>query len=255
MHLDPVALDIIWSRLIGICQEAETALMRTSFSLIVRESQDLCCVLTDAKGDAVAQGFGKLPSIAVAVPLTVKNMLKKYPAENLEPGDILITNDSFLATGHLYDATVVEPIFHQGNLVALAGSMAHWPDIGGGGGRADNRSIYEEGLQLPIIKIAKKGQLNEEVLEIIRQNVRLPNDVMGDFRAQLVANNLMRTRLIDLIETQGIANFGELGETILARSEAAMRRAIRQIPDGDYDHEVCIDGFERPLKIKVKLSV
>ncbi|MDO8672540.1 MAG: hydantoinase B/oxoprolinase family protein, partial [Dehalococcoidia bacterium] len=255
MRLDPVTLDIIWSRLIGICQEAETAQMRTAFSLQVRESQDMCCVLTDARGDAVAQGFGRLPSIAVSVPLTVKNILKKYPVESLEPGDILITNLPWLATGHLWDNTVVEPVFHQGRLVALAGSMAHWPDIGGRGFSAETRSIYEEGLQLPIIKIAKRGQINEEVLAIIRENVRVPEEVMGDFRAQLVANSLTRTRLLELLETQGIADFDALAETVQARSEAAMRNAIGQIPDGDYEHEVHIDGFDRPIIIKVKVTV
>ncbi|MDO8690814.1 MAG: hydantoinase B/oxoprolinase family protein, partial [Dehalococcoidia bacterium] len=255
MLYDPVALDIIWNRLISIVNEAETGLMRTAYSLQVTTANDMSCVLMDTRGNSIAQGVHSLIAFVCGAPLTAKGILKKFPAETLEPGDVMVTNIPRLTSGHLYDVCVLEPIFYRGKLVAFAGGMAHWPDIGGRGSLSDNRSIYEEGLQLPPIKIARRGQFNEEVLDIIRENVRFPDDVMGDFRAQMVGNNLVRTKLIDLIEKQGIEDFGMVSDDILARSEAAMRNAIAQVPDGDYENELQMDGMGRTLTMKVKASV
>ncbi|MDO8671074.1 MAG: hydantoinase B/oxoprolinase family protein [Dehalococcoidia bacterium] len=252
---DPVALDIIWNRLISIVNEAESGLIRTAFSLQVTMANDMSCVLMDTTGNSIAQGAHSLIAFVCGAPLTAQGILKKFPAETLEPGDVMVTNIPRLTSGHLYDVCVLEPIFHRGKLVALAGGMAHWPDIGGRGSLSDNRSIYEEGLQLPPIKIARRGQLNEEVLDIIKENVRYPNDVMGDLRAQMVGNNLIRTKLIDLIERQKIDDFALVSESILARSEAAMRDAISQLRDGDYENELHLDGMGRTLTIKVKASI
>ncbi|MDO8670940.1 MAG: hydantoinase B/oxoprolinase family protein, partial [Dehalococcoidia bacterium] len=252
---DPVALDIIWNRLISIVNEAEKGLMRTAFSLQITTASDMSCLLMDTKANSIAQGEQSLIAHVCAAPLTAKGMLLKFPAETLEPGDVLITNIPRLTSGHLYDVCVVEPIFCKGKLVALAGGTAHWPDIGGRGSMSDNRSIYEEGLQLPPIKIARRGQFNEEVLDIIRENVRVPRDVIGDFKAQMVGNNLIRTKLIDLIEKQGIEDFGMVSDSILDRSEKAMRNAISQLPDGDYDNEIQLDGMGRTLTMKVTASV
>ncbi|MDO8671075.1 MAG: hydantoinase B/oxoprolinase family protein [Dehalococcoidia bacterium] len=252
---DPVALDIIWNRLISIVNEAEKGLMRTAFSLKITTANDMACVLMDTDGNSIAKGIHSMIAFECSAPFTAQGMLKKFPAETLEPGDVVITNIPRLTSGHLYDVCLMEPIFYKGKLVALAGGMAHWPDIGGRGGLSDNRSIYEEGLQLPPIKIARAGRFNEEVLDIIRENVRYPDDVIGDFKAQLVGNNLIRTRLVDLIERQGIADFGLVSEDILSRSEAAMRHAIAQVPDGDYDNELHLEGMGRTLTMKVRASV
>ncbi|MDO8690813.1 MAG: hydantoinase B/oxoprolinase family protein [Dehalococcoidia bacterium] len=255
MQYDPVALDIIWNRLISIVNEAETGLMRTAFSLQVTTANDMSCVLMDTQGNSIAKGAHSLIAFECGAPLTAQGILKRFPAETLEPGDIMVANIPRLTSGHLYDVCVLEPIFHRGKLVALAGGMAHWPDIGGRGSLSDNRSIYEEGLQLPPIKIAKRGLFNEEVLDIVRENVRCPGDVMGDFRAQMVGNNLVRTKLLELIEKQGIEDFGLVSEDILSRSEAAMRNAIAQVPDGDYENELQLDGMGRELTMKVRASV
>ncbi|MDO8673212.1 MAG: hydantoinase B/oxoprolinase family protein [Dehalococcoidia bacterium] len=252
---DPVALDIIWNRLISIVSEAERGLMRTAFSLQITMADDMSCVLMDTRGNSVAQGVHSLIAFVCGAPLTAKGILQRFPAESLEPGDVMVTNIPRLTSGHLYDVCVLEPIFHKRSLVALAGGMAHWPDIGGRGQLSDNRSIYEEGLQLPPLKIAKGGRFNEEVINIIRENVRCPDDVMGDFRAQLVGNNLIRTKLIELIERQGIEDFGAVGDSIMARSEEAMRNAIAQVPDGEYENEVHLDGMGRTLTLKVKVTV
>ncbi|MBI2864601.1 MAG: hydantoinase B/oxoprolinase family protein [Chloroflexi bacterium] len=255
MQYDPVTLNIIWNRLISICDEAETGVIRTAFSPVIRESRDMCCCLVDPKGDSFAQGSLGIAVFAGCTPLIAKEVLRRVPAETLEPGDIVINNDPWENSGHLYDVFALEPIFYRGKLVALAGSIVHWPDIGGRGLTADNRSIFEEGLLLRSVKIARKGQFNEEVLQIIRDNVRYPDDVMWDFNSQLVGNNLMRNKLIELIETQGIEDFGTLSETILARSEGAMRETIAKIPDGDYEGETQGFGIDGDFTAKARVSV
>ncbi|MBI2863282.1 MAG: hydantoinase B/oxoprolinase family protein, partial [Chloroflexi bacterium] len=174
MRYDPVTLDIIWNRLISICDEAETGVMRTAFSLIVRETGDFCCLLLDLSGDSIAQGSLSLIVFLSSAPFTVKKMLEKFPADTLEPGDIIITNNPWLNAGHLYDVCALEPVYHRGKPIALVACVMHWADVGGRSRGGDSRSIYEEGLQLPIIKIAKRGEFNEEVMEIIRENIRFP---------------------------------------------------------------------------------
>ncbi|MBI2864176.1 MAG: hydantoinase B/oxoprolinase family protein [Chloroflexi bacterium] len=255
MQYDSVALNTFWSRLISICDEAEAGVIRTAFSLVIRESRDFCCCLLDPKGDCIAQGSLGIAVFAGCIPLIAKEVLQRVPAETLEPGDVVINNNPWENSGHLYDIFALEPIFYKGKLVALAGSVVHWPDIGGRGPMPDNRSIFEEGLLLWSVKIAKKGQFNEEVLQIIRDNVRYPDEVMGDFNSQLVGNNLMRNKLIELIEMQGIADFGTLSETILSRSEGAMREAVAKIPDGDFEGEIEGDGIDGDFTVKVSVSV
>ncbi len=251
---NPVSLKILWNRLIAIVDEAAATLVRTSFSTLVRESNDFACMLLDRNGRSLAQNSAAIPSFIGTLPVTVRHVLKRYSPDSLVPGDIFITNDPWLATGHLPDVSVVVPIFRNQELVAFAASVAHLPDIGGRIRSADARSIYEEGLQIPISKLYSAGQPNDLLFDLIRQNVRVPGQVIGDLMAQVAANEQTSRRLVQLMDEQN-GDLRNLGSAIQLQSEQATRQAIRAIPDGEYYGEVFPDGVDEQLEIRMKLTV
>ena len=186
-RFDPVTLQILWSRLISIADEAAAALLRTSFSTIVRESNDYATVLMDASGASLAENSTGIPSFVGLLPRTLKHMLAEIPVEELRPGDVLITNDPWMATGHLLDITTVSPVFRNGRLVAFAGATSHMPDIGGVLWSADCQEVYEEGIRILPTKLMDEGRENRELVKMIRANVRVADQVMGDVAAQVTA--------------------------------------------------------------------
>jgi N-methylhydantoinase B len=252
---DAISLKILWNRLIAVADEAAATLVRTSFSTVVRESNDFACVLLDREGRSLAQNSAAIPSFIGTLPITVKHVLKKYPSSSLSPGDVIITNDPWLATGHLPDITVVMPIFRDGELIAFAGSVAHLPDIGGRIRSPDAKQVYEEGLRIPIVKLYEGGYQSELLIEIIRNNVRVPDQVIGDLMAQVAANELAARRLIHIMDELDLRNLTTLAQEIHNQSEQAMRSAIRAIPDGTYASEVRPDGYDEELRIAMQLTV
>lgn len=254
-RFDPFLLEILWNRLIAITDEAAATLIRTSFSTHVRESYDFSCVLTDRQGNSLAQASLSIPSFIGTLPKTVKAFLGRFPAETLRPGDVLITNDMWLGTGHLPDVNVASPIFRGGQLVAFAASVAHAPDIGGKIRAPDAREVYEEGLQIPMMKLYEAGRPNEALIELIRYNVRVPDMVMGDLDAQLADLAVMERRLLQLMDEHGLDSVDELAETIHGVSERAMREAIAALPDGEYENTLQTDGLAVPVTLRMTLGV
>ena len=256
-NLDPISIEILWTRLVSVVDEAALTLHRTSFSTVVRESHDYTCMLLDASGRAVGQATRSIPSFIGTLPNSVKAFTAKYPAETLVPGDVIISNDPWLGTGHLPDLTAVVPIFIKDALVGFAGSIAHMPDMGGRRRAPDNKDIYEEGLQIPILKLYDAGRPNETLIEMIRQNVRVPDEVMGDIHAMVGACEKMSIGLRDLLTEYGQSNLSPVAAEIIGRSEAAMRRAVSQIPDGEYSSITPIDSFDadHPLEIHCTMEV
>jgi N-methylhydantoinase B len=251
---DPVTLELLWTRLVSIVDEAAAALLRTSFSTIVRESHDFACVLTDARGHSLVQATDGVPSFLCTVPRTIGHFLAEYPPETLEEGDILITNDIWLGTGHLPDITVAKPIMLGGRLLGFAGSVAHAPDIGGRIRTAESREVFEEGLQIPIMKVVRAGTIDETFVKFLRKNTRVPDQTMGDLYAQFTALDLMERRLRTLLAEHGLDDLVALADEIHARSEKATRAAIRAVPDGTYHAEVVTDGLEQPIRLKLALK-
>src|SRR5260221_4608916 len=249
--LNAITLEVLWTRLISIVDEAAAALVRTSFSTVVRESNDFACVLTDAVGGSLAQATDSIPSFIGTVPRTITHFLKEFPPEALAPGDILITNDIWLGTGHLPDITVAKPIFHRGLLVGFAGSVAHSPDIGGRIRSPEARDVYEEGLQIPIMKALSAGKMDATLEKILRKNVRVPDQVMGDLNAQFTALTLMEQRVMALLEEHELASLEEIGREIHSRSEAAMRAAIRKVPNKGYRQTALSDGLAEPITLEM----
>jgi N-methylhydantoinase B len=255
-QFDAVELELLWRRLISLVDEAAAALVRTSFSTLVRESYDFSCIVTDAAGQSLVQATESIPSFIGTLPETVKHFLKFFPPETLNPGDVLITNDIWLGTGHLPDITVAKPIFRHGKLVAFSASTAHAPDIGGKIRSPEPREVFEEGLQIPPLKLMRAAEVDETLVAILRKNVRTPEQTMGDLWAQVVALDLMEERLHILMEQAGLDDLAALAAEIHARCEAAMRSAIAALPDGTYSSELQTDGLmDKPITLKLSLTI
>lgn len=254
---DPITVEVLWTRLISIIDEAALTLHRTSFSTVVRESHDYTCMMLSPDGQAIAQATRSIPSFIGTLPMSVKAFLKKYPAESLKEGDVIISNDPWIGTGHLPDLTLAAPIFYKGVLVGFAGAIAHMGDIGGRRRAPDNRDIYEEGLQIPILKLYEAKQRNETLYDIIRQNVRTPDEVVGDIHAMVGACERLIDGVLELLSEYALSDLESLTHQIITLTQDAMRRAIAEIPDGDYRTVTRIDSFNttRPLEIHCRMLV
>ncbi len=254
MELNPANLEILWTRLVSMVDEAAATLVRTSFSSVVRECNDYAVVLLDEKGRLLSQSTFSIPSFICTLPSTVRHLLREFPANTLKPDDVLITNDPWIGTGHLPDINIAVPIFKDNRIVAFSATVAHSPDIGGRLRSPGIRELYEEGLRLPPLKLLHAGEADCAVERIIRSNVRVPEQVMGDIWAQVSANRMLSERLCDLLEETKI-DLTELGREIQLRSETAMRSAIADIPNGAYTHRLIVDGFIDPIIIQLKIVV
>ena len=242
--MDPITLEVYWSRLISIADEAATALLRTAFSTIVRESNDFATVLMDAEGNSVSENTGGIASFSCILPRTTRAFLQKFPTETWAEGDCVITNDPWLATGHLPDITAVSPIFFRGRLVGFAGSIAHSPDVGGALWGADCQEVFEEGVRIPPTRIIRAGAWNRDVLDMFLANVRVPRQVQGDLEAQVTANQVCAAGVREFLEDAGLDDLASLGAALAERTDAAMRRAISALPDGVYQAVQLADGFD-----------
>jgi N-methylhydantoinase B len=252
IQLDPVTLEIQWKRLVSMVDEASAAFVRTSFSVLVREANDFAVVLTDAEGHSIAQSVLSIPSFIGTLPATVKHFLRKFPAHTLKPGDVMITNDPWMGTGHIHDVNIAMPIFDNGKLVAFAAVVSHMPDIGGRIRNAGIRDIFEEGLQIPQLKLINAGKPDQNLFDMIGQNVRVPEQTLGDIWAQVAACKMLEDRLRPLLRD---TDLNALGIEIRRRSEAAMRKSIRAVPDGVYHAQTQHDGFEDPILINCTVTV
>jgi len=254
-RIDPITLEVLWNRLIAVVNEQATALMRTSFTTVVRESGDLSAGVFDPRGYMIAQAVTGTPGHINSMATCIHHFLAVYPAETLHPGDVLITNDPQKTSGQLHDFTVISPIFNDdGALIAYFGSTCHAIDIGGRGLSADARSMYEEGLFVPITKWYDAGAPNAELVKIIRANVREPDQVLGDIHAQVAGNDVGGARLKEFMAEFGLASIEPLADEIIERSERAMRDAIATVPDGVYRHSGYSDGFDAPVRLEVTIT-
>jgi N-methylhydantoinase B len=254
-RFDAITLEVLWTRLISVVDEAAKAIVRTSFSTLSNEANDFACVLTDARGCALAQNTGSIPSFIGTLPATVRHFLRAMGPERMRPGDVLITNDPWMGTGHKSDVCVLKPIYHAGTLVAFSATTSHMPDIGGRIRAIEAREVFEEGLHIPLTKIIREGRTDETLVELIRANVRTPDQTIGDIWAQISANQLMERRLLRLLEDHRLDTLAELGDELFTRCERAMRDAIKAVPDGTYRYEMRTDGMDQPFEFRIALTV
>jgi len=255
--LDPVIAEIVRNGVIAVTEEMKTNLMRTAYNMIIYEALDFTVGLFTPEGETVSIGIG-LPMFIRGMAETVKAKIRHFGADGIRPDDIYVTNDAYITGSHLNHVTLTLPIFHKGALVGFSCCMAHWIDIGGtlGGMTTD---IFSEGLQIPILKYQDRGQVNQDLVDIIRQNVRLPNRAIGDLRAQVTAVKTGERRFLQLIDRYGHDQVAASIAAIMDRSEAAARARTRTIPDGVYEAESFMDddgiSVGKPIPIRVRVEV
>ncbi|OGL62159.1 MAG: hypothetical protein A3J27_04625 [Candidatus Tectomicrobia bacterium RIFCSPLOWO2_12_FULL_69_37] len=253
--LDAITLEVLWSRLIAIAEEAATEVARTAFSTTVRESKNFALVILDPRGHSIAQSSATMPSFVGAIPLTARHLLKAFPLEVWVQDDLVLVNDPWISTSHLQDVSSLSPVFYKKNLIAFVGITTHVTDMGGKLRSPEVREIYEEGLQLPPCKFLNAGKVNQDILRIIRQNVRVPDQVEGDLISHVSASKLAARRIQEMMEEYRLRDLDQVASTIFQRSENAMREAIKKVPDGEYRFQVSTDGYDEPLVIRVEVRV
>ena len=254
---DPILTEIIRNGVLAVTEEMKSNLMRTAYNMIIYEALDFTVGLFTAEGDTISIGLG-LPMFIRGMSETVRAKIRHFGRDNIRPGDIFVTNDAYLTGSHLNHFTFSQPIFFEGELCAFACCMAHWPDVGGtlGGVTTD---IYSEGIQIPIVKYQKAGVVNEDLVEIIRMNVRDPDRAMGDLRAQITAVTTGERRFGELLARYGRMETLSAIRHIMEQSERAARARTRDIPDGVYEATSYMDDdgvdIGKPIPIKVKVTV
>lgn len=253
--MDQITLDILWSRLIATVNEQAAALIRSSFTSIVREAGDLSAGVFDRRGRMIAQAVTGTPGHINSMATGMIHFLDKFPVDSLSPGDVLVTNDPWKTASQLNDITIATPVFYKGRVVAFFANCCHALDIGGRGLSADSRSVFEEGIFIPVMKLYDKGQKVSALFEIIAANVRTPEEVLGDIHSQVIGNEVGARQLLSFMEEFELGDIEELADEIVERSEAAMRERIRSIPDGVYSHTLTIDGFEKPISLVAKVLI
>lgn len=258
IKLDAVRTQILWQRLISITDEAATSLVRTAYSSVVRDYHDYCCGLFDERGNMLAHSTKTTAGFIGVIPEVMRHFIAHYAEGEIEPGDVMITNDPWLASGHLLDISVATPVFDGDRLIGFALCIVHHLDMGGRMTTTESKDMYEEGLKLPILKLYRRGQLDHQVIDILRANVRVPDKIIGDLKAQVAANNVCMRGLLRMVQETHLHGLGELGAEIVRRSEESMRAKIALLPDGIYRNEVTlppIGGCPEQIDIKVAVEV
>lgn len=250
-----VSLQVMWNRLISVVEEQAQALVRTAFSTSVREAGDLSAGVYDLEGQMLAQAVTGTPGHVNAMADAVGHFIRRIGRQNIFEGDIYITNDPWEGTGHLHDITMVTPSFHNGALVGFFACTAHIVDIGGRGFGADAASVYEEGLYIPIMKFAERGEVDQTLVRIVRGNVREPDQLIGDMYALATCNEIGHRRLIDMLQEFALDDLEEIAEFILENSRRATIERIAALPRQSAEGEMTVDGFSHPIKLKVKLTI
>jgi N-methylhydantoinase B len=246
---------IMWDRLIAVVEEQAMTLVRTAFSTSVREAGDLSAGLFDAEARMMAQAVTGTPGHVNAMAESVGHFAARFGPQDTLEGDVYLTNDPWMGTGHLHDITVVTPVFRKGRHIGYFACTAHVVDIGGRGFGPDGREVYEEGLLIPITKFADRGQVQSLLIEMIRANVRTPDQTVGDIHSLAACNAAGERRLHEMMDEFGIDDLEGLSAHILDTSRAATRAAIAAVPDGVYRNEMRVDGYDAPVDMVVTLTV
>ncbi len=255
--MTPTAIDyqIMWNRLIAVVEEQATTLIRTAFSTSVREAGDLSAGLFDRQGRMMAQAVTGTPGHVNAMAESVTHFVREIGADNIFEGDVFITNDPWLGTGHLHDITVVSPTFRDGQHIGFFACTAHVVDIGGRGFGPDANEVYEEGLLIPIMKFAERGVVGQNLIRIVRANVREPDQVVGDLYSLAACNEAGDRRLQTMMSEFGIGDLEGLSDFVIDASRQATLEAISKVPDGSFSHTMQVDGYDDPVLMAVQLDI
>jgi N-methylhydantoinase B len=251
---DPITLEILWRRLISIVDEADAAVARTAFSSLLRDAHDYTCMFTDRRGRELAQGSFATPGQSGAMALGIKKLVQGLPPDSFHPGDAFITNDPWALAGHLNDVCVLSPIFCRDQLTAFTACVLHHADIGGRVA-SDNHDVFEEGLFIPLVKLYDGGRLNEAVLDLIRWNVRTPEQVVGDIRSQIAANHVCAEQVCRMLAEYKLDGLDDLADEIIARTERSIRSSIAKMPPGFYRAVGVIEQMQGRADLAIQCAV
>lgn len=250
-----LALQVMWNRLISVVEEQALSLVRTAFSTSVREAGDLSAGVFDTEGRMMAQAVTGTPGHVNTMAAAVDHFIEGIGPHRIYPGDVYLTNDPWKGTGHLHDITVVTPVFRADRLIAYFGATAHVVDIGGRGFGPDASEIYEEGLFIPVMKLAERGRLNRDLIAVIRANVREPDQVVGDVHSLAACNDTGIQRLDDMLDELGLDDVEPIASFIFDRTAAAVRAAVERVPPGAYANAMDVDGYNQTISLAVELQV
>lgn len=250
-----IRMQVMWNRLISVVEEQAMTLLRTAFSTSVREAGDLSAGVFDPQGRMLAQAVTGTPGHVNTMAEAVAHFIEEIGRDNMFPGDTYVTNDPWKGTGHLHDITMVSPSFLGDRLVGFFACTAHVVDVGGRGFGADGKSVYEEGIQIPIMKFAERGTVNATLVALLRANVREPNQVVGDFYSLAACNDVGHARLTAMMEEIGLSDLNALGEFIFARTRTATQERIRALPEGAWDNVLDTDGYDTPVRLAARVEI
>ena len=253
--LAQIQRQIQWNRLIAVVEEQAQTMIRTAFSTTVREAGDLSAGIFDLEGRMLAQAVTGTPGHVNSMAESVGHFLKKFPAHGMQPGDHYITNDPWLATGHLHDLTVVTPAFRRGKIVGLFANTAHIIDIGGLGMGPEGRSVFEEGLYIPIVKCFDRNVPNETFFDFIRAGSRTPVELEGDIYSLCACNDAGAKRLVEMMDEFAMDSLDDLAAYIFDASTRATLAEIAKLPRGTYSGEIRSDGYEAPVTLKAAMTI
>ena len=253
--LDRIGMQIQWNRLLSVVEEQAQTLIRTAFSTSAREAGDISAGVYDPSGRMLAQAVTGTPGHVNAMAASVRHFIEKFPLETMSEGDVFLTNDPWLGTGHLNDFTVVTPTWRDGEIVALFACTTHVADIGGRGFGADGRQCYEEGINIPIMRLAEGGRMNRTVLDIIAANNRNPIEVEGDLYSLVACNDVGSRRLVAMMDEFEMASIEPLAEHIITSSRKGMADEIAKLPKGVYKNSMRIDGYEKHIDIVATMTI
>ncbi|MCH9673249.1 MAG: hydantoinase B/oxoprolinase family protein [Gammaproteobacteria bacterium] len=253
--LSTIHQHVMWNRLISVVEEQAQTLVRTAFSTSVREAGDLAAAVFDDQGRMLAQAVTGTPGHINSMAEGVIHFITKHPVESMVPGDVFITNDPWLTSGHYHDITVVTPTFLNGKVVALFANTCHVVDIGGRGFGPDARQVFEEGLNIPILHLFRAGEVNETLLDIVRTNVREPQQVVGDIFSFAGSNEIGSKRLLSMMKEFRLDDLNALAEFIIDSSRVATMERIRSLKNGTFRNQLIMDGYDGPVTLQAALTV
>src|SRR5215467_6909405 len=253
--LSQIQKQIMWNRLISVVEEQAQTLLRTAFSTIVREAGDLSAGVFDLKGRMLAQAVTGTPGHVNSMAESVKHFIRHFPVDTMQEGDIYITNDPWMGTGHLNDFVLTTPAFKDGRMVALFSCTSHLMDIGGIGFGPDATDVFMEGLYIPMLKLAERGTVNETLMAMIRANTRLPIDTEGDTYSLAACNDVGCRRLNEMMDEFGLDRLDTLADHVIERSRAAVLAEIRSLPKGSWRNTMTLDGYDKPVTLAATLTV
>lgn len=260
--IDPISMEVIRNKLDGIANEMQLTLVRSAFSAIVKEGLDASASMFTIEGETLAQALAIPIHLSALIPM-VQHLLKKQPLSEMKDGDVYVMNDPYLGGTHIPDIAIMLPVFHEGKPIAICASLTHHQDVGGmapGSTPTNATDIFQEGLRLPLIKLREGlGPLNQTFLDILKQNVRIPDIVVGDLMAEISACSIGARRLSELAGIYGTEFLTQVFKELLDRAERMTVAALRQLPHGTYSYEEWLDNdgvdVDRRIPIRVKVTI